>query len=316
MEKKGRLLFVDDEERIVSLLRMMFRSEYEVFTATSGREALEILAIQSIDVIVSDQRMPEMLGIELLAQVCRRSPATMRILLTGYSDLAAIIGSVNEGEVFRFINKPWDQEEVKSIVAEAAQIAKETRSEASQTVERAAAPDPASSGVVADTPELLLLDDSASDRQTMAQIVGSDYQVHGASNVAEALKVLEKRDIGVIVAEARVGGSDTKQLLRTLKRHYPSITTVMITQLADAEVVIKLINEAQIYRVATKPIRSGMFQIIVAAAMKEHLRFRSRPDLLKRHAVAKSAEPENLSMAASIVKSLSGLRLRLARLAH
>ena len=107
MNNKAKLLFVDDEERIVNLLRMIFRSEYEVFIATSGQDALEIIGKHSIDVIVSDQRMPHMLGIELLDEVRKRSPGTMRILLTGYSDLAAIVGSVNQGEVFRFISKPW-----------------------------------------------------------------------------------------------------------------------------------------------------------------------------------------------------------------
>ena len=161
-----------------------------------------------------------------------------------------------------------------------------------------------------------MLDDSQVDRIAMTQIVGAAYKVHGAATIAEALKILEQRDIGVIVAEARVGGSDTKQLLRTLKKHYPSITTVMMTQLADADVVIKLINEAQIYRVGTKPIRSSVFQIIVAAAMREHMRFRSRPDLVKRVAVGKSSESENTTLVASVVKSLSGFRSRLAQLVH
>jgi serine/threonine-protein kinase len=246
--------------------------------------------------------------------VRKRSPATMRILLTGYADLTAIIGSVNEGEVFRFITKPWDHGEIKRIVAEAAQIAQATAEDAAKPIEPDVAPAVAATGAQAQRPELLLLDDSQAERQAMAQIIGTSHKVHGAANIAEALKILEQHDIGVIVAEAHVGGSDTKQLLRILKQHYPSITTVMMTHLADAEVVIKLINEAQVYRVATKPIRSGVFQIIVAAAMKEHMRFRSRPELAKRHAVAASQEPENRSLTASVVKSLSGLRLRLARL--
>ncbi|HEX6706625.1 MAG TPA: response regulator [Albitalea sp.] len=310
MESKARLLFVDDEERVVNLLRMMFRNDYEVFTATSGRQALEIIASQAIDVIVSDQRMPEMVGIELLSQVRKRSPATMRILLTGYSDLAAIVGSINDGEVFRFVNKPWDQQEIKAIIAEAAQIAQATGVEAATPMEADTAP----AGMPVEGPELLVIDDSVVDRQAMAQIVGADYKVHGASSFTEALKILEQRDVGVIVAEARVGGNDTRELLRILKRHYPAITTIMMTQLADADVVIKLINEAQIYRVATKPIRSGVFQIVVAAAMKQHMRYRSRPSLVKRNAVAASAEPENASLAASVVRSLAGLRDRMARL--
>ncbi len=314
MEHKARLLFVDDEERVINLLRTMFRNEYEVCTATSGRAALEIIAAQPIDVIVSDQRMPEMAGIELLSEVRKRSPGTMRILLTGYADLTAIIGSVNEGEVFRFITKPWDHGEIKRIVAEAAQIAQATTEVATNADEHDAAPAAGAAGAQAPRAEVLLLDDSQAERQAMAQIIGASYKVHGAADIAEALRILEQHDVGVIVAEAHVGGSDTKQLLRILKQHYPSITTIMMTRLADAEAVIKLINEAQVYRVATKPIRSGVFQIIVAAAMKEHLRFRSKPELAKRHAVAASDEPENTSLAASVVKSLTGLRLRLARL--
>ncbi|MGL4233373.1 MAG: response regulator, partial [Casimicrobium sp.] len=108
MSEKAKVLFVDDEERIVNLLKIMFRTTYDVYTATSGQQALQIVAANPIQVIVSDQRMPEMLGIDLLSKVRELSPNTMRILLTGYSDLAAIVGSVNDGEVFRFISKPWD----------------------------------------------------------------------------------------------------------------------------------------------------------------------------------------------------------------
>lgn len=310
MPQKASLLFVDDEERVTKLLRMIFRSEYAVTTASSGREALQIISRQPIDVVVSDQRMPEMTGIELLAEIRKRSPATMRILLTGYSDLAAILGSVNEGEVFRFINKPWDHEDIKRIVGEAADIARSTGAVAT----KAADVDSMTPAGAADVPELLLLDDNPDDLETMARSAGSDYPVHRARAISEALKILETRDVGVIVTESHIGGQDTRQLLSILKRHYPAITTVMITRLADADAVVKLINEAQVYRVATKPIRAGAFQTVVAAAMKQHMRYRCRPDLVKRHTVAPSSEPENSSLAAVVLKSLSGFRQRLSRL--
>ena len=313
MEPKAKLLFVDDEERIINLLRMMFRAEYEVFTTTNGHEALEIIAQHRIDVIVSDQRMPQMLGIELLSEVRKRSPGTMRILLTGYSDLAAIVGSVNDGEVYRFINKPWDHEEVKGIIAGAVEAARATNEAAQLTTLPPAANSTYGAG---EMPELLLLDDSPEDRQSMARLFAPDYKVHSASSIQEALQVLEKHDVGVIVAEARVGGSDTGQLLRVLKQQYPAITTVMLTSSADADLVIKLINQVQIFRFATKPIRAGAFQLAVSAAMKEHRRFRANPVLTRRHHVAASNEPENSSLVASVVKSLGGLRSRLARLMH
>ena len=309
MDRKAHLLFVDDEERIVNLLRTMFRAQYEVHTATSGQQALDIIAAHRIDVIVSDQRMPGMAGIELLSEVRKRSPATMRILLTGYSDLTAIVGSVNDGEVFRFINKPWDHDEIKGIIADAAEAACATAEVVVQALEQAPA-----EVLDGERPELLLLDDSSGDRLAMEQIVSQVYTIHGASSIPAALKILEQSDIGVIVAEARVGGSDTGELLRILKQHYPSITTVILTKSADADLVIKLINGAQIFRFATKPIRAGSFQLAISAAMREHLRLRANPTLSKRHRVEPSRDPENTSLVASVVQSMGKWRARFARL--
>jgi len=309
MKEQARLLFVDDEERIVNLLRMMFRADYEVHIATSGQQALEIIAAHNIHVIVSDQRMPGMTGTELLSEVRQRSPATMRVLLTGYSDLSAIVGSVNEGEVFRFINKPWDQAEIKDIIADAVEAARATAGIALLSTEV-----PAHASGADERPELLLLDDSPSHREAISHILGVDYTVRCATSIPEALSILEQHNVGVIVSEAVVGGQSAGDLLRVLKQHYPSITTVMLTNSADADLVIKLINGAQIFRFATKPVRASVFQLSVSAAMKEHYRFRANPALVSRHRVAKSKEPENEELVNSVVKSLSSLRSRLSRL--
>ena len=306
MQPKARILFVDDEERVVNLLKMMFRSTHEVLTATSGKAALELIEAHDIQVIVSDQRMPGMLGTELLSACRKVSPGTMRILLTGYSDLAAIVGSVNDGEIFRFVNKPWNNDEMKAIVGEAAQIALAT-SESSVSQLDSIVPDDASP-----MPALLVLDDSERDRHQIMQLFANDYQVHGAATVVDALKMLEMHDIGVIVSEARVDSEDTGQLLHVLKQNYPMITTVMLTSSADGDLVIKMINQAQIFRFATKPIRSGVLQLSVSAAMKEHRRFRSNPRMLSRVSVAPSTEPVNASLATAVTQGLSRLRSRFA----
>ena len=116
---KTRVLFVDDEERILTALKSIFRSKYHVLTAANGQEALDFIQRFKIPVIVSDQRMPGMLGVDLLRQSRELAPDSVRILLTGYSDLASIVGSINDGEVFRFISKPWDNQELQQVIAEA-----------------------------------------------------------------------------------------------------------------------------------------------------------------------------------------------------
>ncbi|MDZ7824784.1 MAG: response regulator [Gammaproteobacteria bacterium] len=106
MSAQARILFVDDEQRVLAAMRAMFRRDYEVHIANSGAEALEILREHAIDVVVSDQRMPEMTGVEVLKEARQIAPSAMRILLTGYADLAAIEDAINDSEVFRYLMKP------------------------------------------------------------------------------------------------------------------------------------------------------------------------------------------------------------------
>ncbi|WP_088285538.1 EAL domain-containing protein [Ideonella sp. A 288] len=110
----NRLLIVDDEPNILSALRRLLRHEgYEIHTAASGTEALELLAIEPIQVVVSDQRMPGMSGTEFLGHVNSMYPQTVRIALSGYADLTAVTEAVNQGAIYRFLSKPWNDEDLK-----------------------------------------------------------------------------------------------------------------------------------------------------------------------------------------------------------
>lgn len=114
------LLLVDDEEAILSSLKRLFRRDgYHVLTATSGTQGLALLAQQPVDVILSDQRMPGMTGIEFLREARRLYPGTVRITLSGYTDLQSIIEAVNEGAVYKFLTKPWDDDLLRNHVAQA-----------------------------------------------------------------------------------------------------------------------------------------------------------------------------------------------------
>jgi DNA-binding NtrC family response regulator len=115
------LLFVDDEPRILESLSALF-SDYVVHTAQHGYEALNILKTRQISVIVSDQMMPEMTGVEFLRQAKLTSPDSIRILMTGYADLQAIVDSVNVGEVFRYINKPWNTDKLRETIGFACRV--------------------------------------------------------------------------------------------------------------------------------------------------------------------------------------------------
>lgn len=111
------VLCVDDEPNILSALKRSLRTEdWRVLTAGSGAEALEILAQDHVDLIISDMRMPGMDGAQLLEQVSQRWPGSIRILLTGHADMSATIAAINRGRIFRYLNKPWDGEDLCATV--------------------------------------------------------------------------------------------------------------------------------------------------------------------------------------------------------
>lgn len=112
------VLFVDDETGVLQAMRRIFRKEnYQLLTAGSGREALELLAAQPVHVVISDHRMPGMTGAELLREIKTRHPQTIRIMLTGHADVTAVMGAVNEGAVYKFITKPWNDEDLRLTVS-------------------------------------------------------------------------------------------------------------------------------------------------------------------------------------------------------
>lgn len=116
MGNRYNILCVDDEEDNLLVFRSFFRRHYNVFTAQSGQAALELLKNQPIDLVVSDQRMPRMTGVELLERIREEYPDVIRIILTGYSDIQAVINAINKGKVYHYAAKPWDGDELKNIL--------------------------------------------------------------------------------------------------------------------------------------------------------------------------------------------------------
>ena len=114
-----RVLVVDDEKNYLSDFLTLFSKKFNLVTASGGQEALDLLAKEAVAVVVSDQRMPKMSGSEFLAQVSQRYPSTIRILLTGYSDIDAVVEAVNKGEIYRYVSKDTPLKEIEIVVRQA-----------------------------------------------------------------------------------------------------------------------------------------------------------------------------------------------------
>jgi response regulator RpfG family c-di-GMP phosphodiesterase len=118
--KKLCLLVVDDEPEVCDSVYHLLRRDYQILRATSAADAVKLMEQHEVDIIMTDQRMPEMTGVDMLKTVHSQFPEAIRILFTGYSDIRSVISAINQGHVYRYLSKPWQPEELEAAIADAA----------------------------------------------------------------------------------------------------------------------------------------------------------------------------------------------------
>jgi len=296
--KQARLLIIDDDERILAALKSIFRQRYHVFTTTDGNKALDFITRYQMHVIISDQRMPIMPGVELLRRSREISPRSVRILLTGYSDLAAIVGSVNDGEVYRFISKPWDNQSLQALVAEASTIALELADTKTPTV---SLPDRMEAGI-------LVISQDREVFRIVRELIGGLCPVAHAADTDAALGMLKQQEIAVVIADMESNSEQLTLMLKLLKQEYPQILSIIATNAKDAELVIGLINQAQVFRILHKPINVATLKAQVHAALQRYLAFQQTPGLVRAHKVEAPEKTRTSGFAGNILKALELLR--------
>jgi len=287
------IMFIDDEQRVLKSMRAMFRRDYEVLLANSGAEALQLLETHDVEVVVSDQRMPEMTGVEVLAEIKQRSPETIRILLTGYADLAAVEASINEAEVFKYLMKPCPAEEVRGAV----QAALELRGGA-VAVEPLGADDivyveddesppdnvtpinAKSKAAIAVRAKPVASPSNAVDILVFSEdatlfegIVAAspNHRVHQAKNQTQVLGMVQNHPIGVLVTDVGVDEKGVAQLSQAVREVTPEIVIILASERSDANLLIQLINSGQVFRFLLKPLQTGQCKIWLASAMRRFL---------------------------------------------
>ena len=115
---KLNLLYVDDEENNLISFKAAFRRDFNVITATSGAEGRKILESQNINIVITDQRMPFMTGVEFLESIVQEFPDVIRLLITGFSDIQAVIDAINKGRIYHYVQKPWDETYLRNMLYE------------------------------------------------------------------------------------------------------------------------------------------------------------------------------------------------------
>jgi len=316
------VLFIDDEPRVLNSMRIMFRRQYDTFFADNGRAALSILKAHDIDVIVCDHRMPEMTGVEVLTHARTISPRSVRILLTGYADLNAVEGSINEGEVFRFLTKPCAPDELKRTIELATNLALDpeaaesdaalpslepTIEEDLSAVARKALPEHAQareSGARDSDRQPSALADSRLHKGFSVLVFSNDERtyeiareatrnrvpIHRASNIVQVVKLLDEQRPGVLLTDISEDRATIQTMTAKLKEHLPQLVTIAVSEHRDVLDMVWLINHGQIFRFLRKPLSAGRCAVSLKAALEHHRKLLSNPGLVKRHTVEMTVE--------------------------
>ncbi|WP_288998557.1 response regulator [uncultured Psychrobacter sp.] len=282
--QKPKIAFIDDEPRILRSLKMHFRQSHDVFTTTDATELMKYVSEHDVQVVISDQRMPDKQGTEVLRDIKEKSPNTIRILLTGYADLNAVIDSVNEGEIYRYITKPWQNDELKDVINKATEIAQQTQ-DIAPSVFGGTALSHSTYSNAAGKRHLLVLDD---DEHVYQQIKGhfkGAYTVSWANTLEQAASLLQKKRFGVTIADATLNEENITPVVYALKNIQPDLMVLMLTEFKDAHMVIDLINKGQVYRCLPRPTNFSMMSISLDRAFDHHERLLQQPILAARHQV-------------------------------
>lgn len=275
---KPRLLVVDDEERILNSLKALFREDFHVFATSNCNHALRFVEKFHMHAIISDQRMPEMLGVELLRRAKITSPTSMRLLLTGYSDLNAIVGSINEGEIFRFINKPWNNRDLRQIVHEAVEIGLMVGER------RVARVNPESQEPMA----VLVVDPTYELLRSVKEMLSGVCQIRHALDADSAMDQTDSHPVTVVLMDVEYTGAEGVALLKTLKHEKPSILSIVVTNASDSELMIDLINQAQIFRFLNKPVNQQLVRTHLLGALERAQQLREAPELAQMYRPART----------------------------
>ena len=314
MTAQARILFVDDEARVLTAMRAMFRREYEVHVANSGAEALKVLREHAIDVVISDQRMPGMTGVEMLREARSVAPRTMRVLLTGYADLAAIEHAINESEVFRYLMKPCPRDQLKETVALAVEAVRSGVLEASvdlalQDMRDEAGVEAAIEAPAEENVGVLVLSEDHALAAGVREAVRDPRSVQTAKTLEEAIRLLGEEPIGVVVTDLAVDEQAITSLTSELKRQAPELVTIVASDRSDAHLMIDLINHGQVFRFLLKPLSVGQSRIWLTSAVNRHRELATHPSAASRYRVVERTA-EDGGVVARMLSGLRGLRAR------
>ena len=292
----NRVLLVDDEQNVINALRRELQGDYEIEAFVSPREALQRCQDARFDLVIADYRMPEMDGVEFLKHFGLLQPDAVRLMLSGHADFNALIGTVNEVHVYRFIDKPWDRTGLAATLAEALahreQILENHRLAEHYRRQRRWQPPQIRDRLY----QVLIVDDEPNILNTIARdlsarggwadlhaamlyqadpslpLARSDlhFSIFTTTSPIQALEQAKKTHYDVVISDYLMPEMDGLHFLEAFRKMQPDAARILLSGYADKDALVNAINHSEIYGYISKPWLGYILKSTVSQAISYH----------------------------------------------
>jgi serine/threonine-protein kinase len=279
-----RVLTVTANARVQRALDVVWR-EHEVIACADGAAAVALAGARDVDAVLCDQKIGAVHGIELLVEVRQAHPRALRMLLTDRPDARLLLDAVNEAEVFRIVDQPWDLGALGATAIAAARAARlappligtPPSDEDGERIRRQIA--------------VVVIDSDAVSQQRLRDLLQPHYKMHFANTLERALQFMEQHETGVLLCSTAASRGELVPALKALKQAHPHLTTIIMDPVADFDRVIEMVNEAQVFRLLKRPFNPALCRPYVDAALARYWEIKQMPQSAWRVVPADPATP-------------------------
>jgi len=281
--------------------------DHEIIRCADAGVAVQLAAARDVDAVLCEQKLTPALGVELLAEIRQAHPRALRLLLCDRPDVRLLLDAVNEAEVFRIVDQPWDVAALRESALAAARAAR-------------LAPPPGAGPLPAEIAErmrrqtaVVVIESDAVSQQRLRDLLQPFYKMHFANSLERALQFMEQHETSVVVCSTAASRGELIAALKALKQAHPHMATVIIDPIGDFDRVIELVNEAQIFRLLRAPFNTALCKPYVEAALARYWAIKQQPQTAWRVVPAEPSAPERSPqrLPAQLLNRIRGLPGRL-----
>ena len=300
----SRILLVTDDRAIQHALAALLR-QHELIVCADPEAAPASAARLDVDTVICHQRVPPASGIAVLREIRSAHPRAMRLLLCDRPDPRLLLEAINEVEVFRLIDLPWNNDAMRGAVADAARGGRATPVLGSEP------PTLDETDSLKRHVSMVVVDRDPDAQQRLRDVLQSVYKLHFAASFDRALQFMEQHETGTVVFATRSGDGGIMATLKALRRSHPQVTTIAIDGQNDTDLVLELVNEVKVFRVLRRPLQPTLCRQYADAAMARYWRIKHNPQAAWRVVAAGAQQHPAQSLPAALLNRIRGLPGRL-----